>query len=102
MYTTPDTIKRFSGLIWKPEVNPIINEMILASQEYIENYCGDENFGKRRFDLPEEEVTENRVFDGNGNTRLYFGDALRLSQVQIDGETIDLSLIHISEPTRPY
>ena len=91
MYTTPDAVKRFLGLTWEVEIDSIVNEMILASQEYIENYCGDERFGKRRFLLPENEddAREERHFDGSGNKRLYFGDALRITEVMVDGEVLD-------------
>lgn len=90
MYTTKDLIKNYIGSTPDTNLDAFITLIIGATQAYIENYCGDDELGPRIFEAPTiaENQTEPdaiRYFDGNGQIKIFIGEAVSVSAIEIDG-----------------
>lgn len=89
MYTSKSLIEKFLGVSIAAELDTYLNMLISATQAYIENYCGDDEFGKRVFEAPtipegETEPDKIRYFDGNGQKRIFIGEAVSVSSLNLD------------------
>lgn len=90
MYTTKALIINFLGTTPDASLDPYITLTINAVQSYIENYCGDNILGKRVFEAPvvvapAVEADKVRYFDGNGQTKIFIGEATSITVLEVDG-----------------
>jgi hypothetical protein len=84
MYTTKALIINFLGVTPDASLDPYITMAINATQAYIENYCGEETFGKRVFEAPAQDADTTRYFDGNGEKKIYIGEAVSIASLEVD------------------
>ena len=84
MYTDKDTLKKYMGVNFTTTLDSFVDKVIASAQKYVERYCGDEKFGDRLFEKPTGDADEVRKFDGDGGTRLYFGDLFALTEFAVD------------------
>lgn len=84
-YTDKNTIQKFMGVTISDALNDFIDELIEMAGDYVEQYCGDEKFGRRVFEAPNPDNDEERRFDGNDGVKLFVGDLRSISSMTIDG-----------------
>lgn len=89
MYTSKATIEKYLGVSIDSSLDTFITLTINSVKDFIENYCGDEKFGKRVFEAPalgesEEESDVIKYFDGNDEQRLYIGDLKSITSLVVD------------------
>lgn len=80
-YTTVEKVENYMDISIDTELEDTVEAYIKTVSSWIENYCGDEKFGKRIFSNP---VEEERYFDGNGKSKLYIGDALEVDEIKYE------------------
>jgi len=85
MYTTKALIINYLGSTPDASVDPFITLAIGAVQRFIENYCGDQELGKRIFEAPSEDADTTRYFDGNGRIKIFIGEATTITSLEVDG-----------------
>lgn len=92
MYVTQQNLKDYTGLNWIDAQIAFVDLAILSAQTYVENYCGDKEFGKRIFENPYEEDADPvaKTFNGTGGKRLYVGDLFDISALSVEGSEIDV------------
>ena len=83
-YVEQDTIKEYLGIDWSGTLDLFIDSTIASIVAYVENYCGDERFGKRIFEAPDSDDDVTYLFDGNGAKRLYIGDLRSITSLSVD------------------
>lgn len=86
MYISIAELEKALGITVETADEDFVNSQIQACQNYIENYCGDEKFGKRIFEAPDPDTAVIKRFDGNGTKRLYVGDLFDIVSITIDDE----------------
>lgn len=107
-YITKDQVKKYLGVNWTAGVDAFVDTLIAAATLYIEQYCGDERFGKRIFEAPAPDTATVRYFDGNDDQRLYVGDLREITSLVVDGTTLvkdtDFFLypLNATEHGKPY
>lgn len=107
-YITKDEVKKYLGVNWAVGLDSFIDGIISSCEKYVENFCGDDKFGRRVFEAPESDVDVTKYFDGNGETRLYIGDIRELTTLIVDGTTLTvdedfyLYPLNASDEGRPY
>lgn len=89
MYTKKTLIENYLGTTLSANLDAFIVITIGAVQNYIENYCGDDVFGKRVFEAPklgtgEVEVDKIRYFDGNKQIKIFIGEAVEVNGLEVD------------------
>lgn len=85
-YVDKTEVKKYTGVNFTSGLDSFIDTVILACQNYVEKYCGDEKFGKRKFQAPTPDNLETRYFDGSGATKLYVGDLFEIESLFIGDE----------------
>ncbi len=90
MYTTKTLIEKYIGQTLPADLDTLVTLTISAVQNYIENYCGDDTFGKRVFEAPtlgvgETEADKIRYFDGDGRIKIFIGEAVEVNSLEVDG-----------------
>lgn len=98
MYTTKDLIINYLGQTPAASLDPLITLVISAVQNFIENYCGDEEFGKRVFEKPDSDTDKVRYFDGNGRIKIFIGEAVSISALEIDGSAQTINEDYFLKP----
>lgn len=84
-YVTKDEVKKYLGVNFTNTMDAFVDTVIAGCQSYIERFCGDDRFGKRVFEAPDPDDVVVRLFDGNGDKRLYVGDLFVLDSLTVDG-----------------
>lgn len=84
MYTDKATIDSYLGVTLDAGLTTFINLTIGAVTSFIEQYCGEERFGKRVFEAPTPDNDVTKYFDGNGTQKLPVGDLKSLTSLTID------------------
>jgi hypothetical protein len=108
MYISKSDIEKYLLINIDVTGEPFVESAISASQTFVENYCGDERFGKRVFQAPDPDSDITKYFNGNGNERLYIGDIRSVTSLSIDGEAQTLNEDYFLSPLnadadgRPY
>ena len=92
MYTSKTLVEKYLGTTLDAGLETFITLAIQAVQNYIENYCGDDTFGKRVFEAPtlgegQTEADAIRYFDGNGQIKIFIGEAISVSALEVDGSS---------------
>ena len=90
MYTSKALIENFLGESIDSSLEDFVTLTINAIQSFIENSCGDEVFGKRVFEAPtvpqgQTEADAVRYFDGNGDKKIFIGEAVSITSIEVDG-----------------
>lgn len=84
MYTDKDTIESYLGVTLDAGLATFITLTIGAVTGFIEQYCGEERFGRRIFEASSPDNDQTRYFDGNGSEKLPVGDLKSLTSLTID------------------
>jgi hypothetical protein len=85
MYTSKTNIENYLGVTLDASIDAFVDLTIQSITDYIENYCGEERFGKRIFEKPATDEDITKYFDGNGSTYLPVGDLKSLTSLEVDG-----------------
>lgn len=90
MYVTQQNLKDYTGLNWIDSQIAFVDLAIESAQTYVENYCGDKEFGKRIFANPYADGADpvTKLFNGSGSKRLYVGDLFSLSSLSIENNGV--------------
>ena len=84
MYTSKATIESYLGVTLDASLESFITLGINSVTSFIEEYCGDERFGKRVFEAPTQDDDVTKYFDGNGSKSLPVGDLKAITSLTID------------------
>jgi len=84
MYTDKATIDSYLGVTLDAGLATFITLTIKGVTNFIEQYCGDERFGIRVFEAPEEDTDVTKYYDGNGAIKLQVGDLKELTSLTVD------------------
>ena len=100
-YTDKTSVEQYMGITIGSGLSNFVDELIAAATEFIEKFCGDEQFGPRVFAAPDPDTASERVFDGNGGSKLFIGDLREIDSLTIDGiayaQTTDFLLYPANE-----
>lgn len=87
MYISLTDIENFMLITIDETAEDFVTSLIGMAQEFIENSCGDDKFGKRKFEAPSPDDNSTRYFSGNGKTLLPVGDLKSINTLVVDNET---------------
>jgi len=108
MYTSKTLIEKYLGVTLDAGLDTFITLVIGAVNNYIENYCGDDILGKRVFEAPNPDADTTRYFDGNGQIKIFIGEATAITSLEVDGyaqivnQDFYLKPYNASDLGRPY
>jgi hypothetical protein len=108
LYIPKTTIENYMLVTIEVTADVFIESVITACQNHIENLCGDDVFGKRKFIAEEDDEARTRYFNGNGQKRLPVGDLKEVTSVVVDGISLVLNEDYFLYPLnavdegRPY
>jgi len=84
-YITQQQVKNYLGITWDAGLDTFIDTLIASATRFVEEFCGDDRFGRRVFEAPSPDTAVTKYFNGNGEQRLYIGDFRSLTSVTVDG-----------------
>lgn len=85
MYTSKTTLESYLGVTLDVSLTTFITLTIASVTDFIENYCGDDHFGKRVFEKPTgTDNNQVRYFDGTGDVSLAIGDLQSVASLSVD------------------
>ncbi len=80
-YITTTEVKEYLGVTWNTSFDTFIESFISAAGNYIDRACSNP-VGSRWFS--DDNVSQTRYFNGNGQKRLYLDDVRSIKQLQIN------------------